>query len=76
MKRRLTRQSETSIRQSFPIHGHLAGRFFRIDEISAGAYQVEGTDLFGRRVSRHGSNPDHLLEQCIEDAKGIQNQTS
>jgi hypothetical protein len=43
-------------------------------EVSPGAYLVEGTDLWGRTVSRTGGDPDSLLDECAADAKQINQQ--
>lgn len=43
----------------------------RVAETSAGAHEVEGTDLYKRRVRRTGTDPDALLTQCVRDAAAI-----
>lgn len=63
--------SEAELCAAFPIGNRLAGWFFRVREISAGAFLVEGTDRSGRSVSRHGSDPEETLSLCIEDARAI-----
>jgi hypothetical protein len=55
----------------FPITGLVDGWFFKQHEVSNGAYLVEGTDLWGRKVSRSGGDPDTLLNECASDAKLI-----
>jgi hypothetical protein len=55
----------------FPIAGIVEGWFFRVGEVSAGAYLAEGIDAWGRRVSCSGSDPDALLAQCVKDAREI-----
>ena len=59
------------VQEMFPITGVVDGWFFRQSEVSAGAYVVEGTDLWGRMVSRAGGDPDELLTLCAADAKRI-----
>jgi len=59
------------VRQEFPLANVVPGWFFRVAEESIGHYHAEGTDLWGRRVSRHGDEPDPILEQCYEDARSI-----
>jgi hypothetical protein len=56
------------MRRRYPIHGRLEGWFFRMKEISAGVYQVQGSDPWGRKVSRTGSDAEALLDACVEDA--------
>ena len=41
---------------------------FRIAEVSAGHFVVEGRDRFGRIVSCEGAEPGALLDACIADA--------
>ncbi len=59
------------MQNAFPITGVVEGWFFRQTEVSPGAYLVEGTDLWGRTVSRLGGDPDELLALCGADAKDI-----
>jgi hypothetical protein len=72
VKQPISAKTEDELRQDFPLHDRLVGWFFRIDEVSAEAYVAEGSDRYGGRVSRQGSNPDELLEQCIADARSIE----
>lgn len=62
------------ISRLYPIIGKLDGWFFRSKETSPYSYTVEGTDRWGRKVSRMGNDPARLLDQCIEDAKNIKKQ--
>jgi len=76
MKRTIAKLSESEIRRSFPMTGKTKGWFFRGDEVSAGVFVVEGTDLWGRTVSRTGFDPDQLLAACDEDARTIADQVA
>ena len=49
-----------------------SGWIFKVEEISNGAYLVEGKDQFGRIVSHTGGNPEALLEKCMLKAKQIE----
>jgi len=69
MKVNLTDPSE--IARAFPIADRLPGWFFRIDERSAGVYEVEGIDLRRRSVRSEGTNPDRVLNECVAMARGI-----
>jgi hypothetical protein len=53
----------------YPLEARLPNWFFRIIETSNNAWLVEGCDLWGRKVSRSGGDPDQLLDACISDAK-------
>ncbi len=55
-------------RAEYPIVGGPNGWHFRIEEISQGYYAAKGADVFGRQVSRTGTDPEALLAECIEDA--------
>ncbi|MFY9315100.1 MAG: hypothetical protein WAO95_06020 [Burkholderiales bacterium] len=65
------RKDPDEVQNAFPIAGVVEGWFFRQTEVSAGAYLVEGADLWGRTVSRLGGDPDELLSLCAADAKHI-----
>jgi hypothetical protein len=47
------------------------GWSFDIAERTAGYYRVEGTSLFGNKVSRDGLDPVELLEAVIVDIQEI-----
>lgn len=49
----------------------LPGWSFEVDEISAGVYQVRGTDKAGRSVGSRGTDPDALLLECKKAALRI-----
>jgi len=69
--RPVQRKDRAQVAREYPITERVEGWFFRQRETSNGAFLVEGTDLWGRTVSRQGSNPDELLSQCAEDAERI-----
>ena len=68
-RRRLT-DNELS---DYPITDLVDGWFFRINEVSWGAYEVKGTDRWGRIVSSMGSETDitRLLQECADQANKI-----
>jgi hypothetical protein len=47
------------------------GWVFRVEEVSAGVFQVSSRGPGGRSVSRNGIDPDVLLEKCQEDARAM-----
>nr|WP_320012429.1 hypothetical protein [uncultured Desulfobulbus sp.] len=71
MKQKIQIESEMDILKSYPLKSNVQGWYFRISEIANNAYQVEGTDRFGRIVSRQGDNPDELIQSCEEYAKEL-----
>jgi len=72
MKVRVQKMSEEGILADFPIKGKTHGWFFRMEEVSNGAWIVEGSDRWGRRVSRGGGDPDEMLAACEEDVARIE----
>lgn len=74
MKHLVTKQSEEEITREFPIAGLLDGWFFRKTETSAGVYEVVGSDLWGRRVSETGIEPEIVLANCVAQAREIEKQ--
>ena len=69
--RQVEKKDPAKVVQEFPIVDRVDGWFFRESEVSNGAYLVEGTDLWGRTVSRQGDDPEDLLSQCAADAQRI-----
>ena len=49
----------------------LPGWLFDIDEVSNGVYRVTAVDESRRQVSRIGTEPELLIEQCRSEAQGI-----
>ena len=56
MKARIRIANEEQIKAQYPISGLVTGWFFKQEEFSPGGWRVIGTDLFGRIVSREGSD--------------------
>lgn len=71
MKKGVQRLSREALLAKFPIEGRLPGWFFRCKEVSPAHYLAEGSDEWGRLVSRSGADPEQLLKECIEDARSI-----
>jgi hypothetical protein len=71
MKKSIRPYTEEQILKRFPIKDRLEDWYFRIDEVSNNVYEIQGSDLYGRLVSKKGTNPEVLLDECIEDAKKI-----
>ena len=70
-QRSIKQLSADEVRRAYPIAGRLEGWFFRVTEMSPGGWLAEGSDLWGRKVSRMGNDPDTLLEACVGDATAI-----
>ena len=61
--------------KEYPIEGKAPNWYFRMRETSNGAWLVEGCDIWGRKVSRSGGDPDKLLAVCVADAIEISDHT-
>jgi hypothetical protein len=70
MKISVSKLDEHIVRQTHPIANLVPGWFFRREEVSAGAWQVDGTDLWNRRVGNTGGY-DRALDGCVKQAKAI-----
>lgn len=75
MKREKRSRSDEEMRHDYPIAGRVPNWYFRAIETSNNAWLVEGCDVWGRKVSRQGADPDKLLDACIEDAGQIREQS-
>jgi hypothetical protein len=71
--KKLIKQLSNNELKDYPIIDLVEGWFFRIEEISYGAYMVEGVDRWGRSVSRQGTENEleELLAICAKEAKEI-----
>jgi hypothetical protein len=72
MKKTVKRLSDDELK-NYPIVDLVDGWFFRIQEISYGAFRVDGVDRWGRLVSREGSDNEieELLNACANDAREL-----
>jgi len=71
MKRGIQKNSEPEILKKYPIKGNIEGWYFRTNEISNNAWEVEGTDLRGRKVFCHGSDQQALIFEAEAMAKDV-----
>ncbi len=71
MKARVHKRPEAEILKEFPIRGEVPGWYYRITERNAGAFQLEGTDAWGRTVTLSGTDPDALRERAEQQAARI-----
>ena len=61
--------------RQYPITGLVEGWYFRQQEVSAGCYVVEASDVYGRKISRQGvGDPEAAVTECIEFARQISQQ--
>jgi len=71
MKRVVTKLDPSAVAQRFPLRDLLPGWFFRVQEQSQGAYLAEDTDLWGRKVSHQGGDPDDLVRRCVASTRSL-----
>lgn len=71
MKKEVRKLSEAAVRAAFPIADLVPGWYFRKTEISNGGWEVSGTDLWGRSVSKQGDDPERLLGECVRFARAM-----
>jgi hypothetical protein len=56
--------------REYPIDGRVPGWYFRVREVSNGCYVVEGSDVYGRTISRQTTaDPDAVLAECVAFAQ-------
>ena len=75
MKVEIQEQSESEILKSYPIKGKTTGWFYRTTETSNNAWLVEGSDVWGRKVSVRGNDLEALLVEAEKQASNINNET-
>ena len=68
MRTSVERSSDEEMRRAYPVAGLLPNWYFRVTETSNNVWLVEGSDVWGRTVSRQGHNQDELLAQCVKEA--------
>ena len=72
MRKAVSPISPEQIIREFPTSGLVEGWYFRQREISNGVWEVEGSDLYGRTVSRCGvMDPETALTECVEWARAV-----
>jgi hypothetical protein len=75
MKKQIRKRTEKEILKIFPLKAKTPGWFFRMKEMSNNAWEVEGTDQWGRLVYRQGSDAEELIAECEIEAERISEET-
>ena len=57
MKKEITEKAEEEVLRSYPIKGNTTGWVFRSTETSNNAWEVEGTDKWGRKFPVNATIP-------------------
>lgn len=73
MKRQpIVQISHEEMVRKYPLTGLVEGWYFRREQVSLGCWVVEGSDVFGRKVSRHEVG-DHrpAMADCISLARQL-----
>ena len=76
MEKEIHKIPESEILERYPIKSAIAGWYFRTIETSNNAWQLEGSDVWGRKVSCQGCDPVRLIIEAEAMAKNIQERTS
>jgi hypothetical protein len=71
MKRAVKRLTRAELLANFPIDNLVDGWFFRLRETSPLAWQADGSDEWGRRVSCQGGDDQSVLDECAQMARAI-----
>jgi hypothetical protein len=71
MKAWVHKRDAAEVQREYPIADRVPGWFFRMREVSNGAWVVEGVDLWGRQVGESGTDAQELLESCIAAAQRV-----
>jgi hypothetical protein len=65
-KQPVTPRSHKEMIREYPIDGRVPGWYFRVREVSNGCYVVEGSDVYGRTISRQTTaDPDAVLKGSV-----------
>ena len=73
MKAEIEKLSENEILESYPIKGKTDGWFYRTIETSNNAWLIEGSDVWGRKITLQGGDPEALLIEAEKQAVDINN---
>lgn len=76
MKAEVQKLSESKMLESYPIKGKTDGWFYRTTETSNNAWLVEGSDVWGRKITIRGNDPESLLLEAESQASSIHNEAS
>jgi hypothetical protein len=69
-KQTITPRSHKEMIREYPITGLVEGWYFRQREVSNGCYVVEGSDVYGRTISRQTTaDPNAVLAECVAFAR-------
>lgn len=74
MKDEIQKLSEIEMLKSYPIKGKTCDWFYRTTETSNNAWLVEGSDVWGRKITIHGDDPQALLVEAERQASNINNE--
>ena len=68
-KKAIIPASHKEMIRQYPITGLVEGWYFRQEEVSAGCYVVEASNVYGRKISRQVGEPEAVLAECVEFAR-------
>jgi hypothetical protein len=71
-KQPVTPATHREMIRRYPITGLVDGWYFRQEEVSAGCFVVEASDVYGRTISRQGvGDPEAAMADCIQFARQV-----
>ena len=73
MRKFVEPKSRNAMLRDYPIEGKLPDWYFRVEEESICNYLAEGSDIWGRKVSKRGADPDELLASIVREAADLVN---
>jgi hypothetical protein len=76
MKQLVAPKDPQELAAAFPLSDLVPGWYFRVREVSPGQFVADGTDLYGRRVSHQGDDPQQVLGNCVNTASSFVSQAS
>jgi hypothetical protein len=68
--------SHSEMLRRYPITGIVEGWYFRQQQVSAGCWIVEASDIYGRKISRQAvGDPQPAMAECIKFAQQVERTT-
>jgi hypothetical protein len=71
-KQPVTPATHREMIRRYPITGLVEGWYFRQEEVFAGCFVVEASDVYSRIISRQGvGDPEAAMAECIQFARRV-----
>ena len=76
MKKPVREISEAELKAKYPIKGSTLGWYFRLTETSNGAWKIEGSDKWSRKITLTGADEIELLSKAETESTRIKEKQS